>query len=246
MVWISHPSHAKPGDYQEYVNNYAGDYQKYLAGGSDYQKFLEHGKQGRTERVECENLWIAEHSWLRQWYLEACRSGQSISSNRKGWCVLMGIQFPDRMFMIFTGWWNITTWYELLLVWLVANGSYAQLRVLAKILDFWVNLWGMNSRTSNENLTWWFQVSWVTTPDEGFRQEKNVVVDGDWKHIYICILYCNIVLEISGYLWYLLFDGLSLLTLLVIWYGLRSREADVPWQHHPVVRCVSRCLQGSE
>ena len=57
---FAHPSHAKPGDYQEYVNNYAGDYQKYLAGGSDYQKFLEHGKQGRTERVECWKPFLAE------------------------------------------------------------------------------------------------------------------------------------------------------------------------------------------
>lgn len=30
----------RPGDYQQYVSNYAGDYQKYMAGGSDYQKFL--------------------------------------------------------------------------------------------------------------------------------------------------------------------------------------------------------------
>ena len=28
------------GDYQQYVSSYAGDYQKYLAGGSDYGKLL--------------------------------------------------------------------------------------------------------------------------------------------------------------------------------------------------------------
>ena len=103
--WISHRTHRKiAGNYQDYVSNYAGDYQKYLAGGSDYQKFLEFGltwTMGSKVGQNTGGIWRLQGRKLFDLY--AWVRSQSLWSN---WWKKDDITVIDGVF-----WWEFSAWH---------------------------------------------------------------------------------------------------------------------------------------